>query len=399
VTSIERTTALRIWIATAFVSNIGAWMQATAIPWIVLTRPDGAGVLDAGAAMAAQFAPQVLVPYLVARFADRVGRQGVLTVTQSGLALAAASLALLVAVEAPLWALLAALVAFGTVQAADGPVRQAMIGDLSRDGGMIRSVAWTSLAFHGARTLGPVAFAIVATIAAPVWAIAINAVTHVFVAIVALIIRRRTVPSDHESPRRPITIRDLLGNAWIRLTLATAASMSVISLNFSILGPALVGIGWNEPATSWATLSACHGIGALVGALVMTRFRSSGWLRVSPPAAVIGLTLCAIGLATNRTFAFACAILLGLATQALLATITASTQIATPPAARARAMALQGMALTGSVPIGAMLAAVITAATTPQTALILSGAATLIAAFALWIAEQKLHQPSPDTAG
>ena len=82
----------RIWFVGALVSNIGAWMQATAQNWVVLTELSDTDAIAVGITMALQFGPQlVLVPFSGV-VADRFDRRRVLMVTQSLLMLLALGL-------------------------------------------------------------------------------------------------------------------------------------------------------------------------------------------------------------------------------------------------------------------------------------------------------------------
>ncbi len=47
----------RVWFIGALVSNIGAWMQATAQNWVVLTQLTDNDAAAMGVTMALQFAP------------------------------------------------------------------------------------------------------------------------------------------------------------------------------------------------------------------------------------------------------------------------------------------------------------------------------------------------------
>ena len=60
----------RVWFIGALVSNIGAWMQATAISWVVLTELTDNDAAAMGVTMALQFGPP-----LAARRRDRLGRR------------------------------------------------------------------------------------------------------------------------------------------------------------------------------------------------------------------------------------------------------------------------------------------------------------------------------------
>ena len=64
----------RIWFVGALVSNIGAWMQATAQNWVVLTELTANDALAVGITMALQFAPQLLLVPITGLIADRFER-------------------------------------------------------------------------------------------------------------------------------------------------------------------------------------------------------------------------------------------------------------------------------------------------------------------------------------
>ena len=60
----------RVWFIGALVSNIGAWMQATALSWVVLTELTDNDAAAMGVTMALQFGPP-----LRAGRRDRLGRR------------------------------------------------------------------------------------------------------------------------------------------------------------------------------------------------------------------------------------------------------------------------------------------------------------------------------------
>lgn len=77
----------RIWFIGALVSNIGAWMQATAQNWVVLTELSDNDAFAVGITMALQFAPQLLLVPVTGLIADRFDRRKILVVTQSSMML------------------------------------------------------------------------------------------------------------------------------------------------------------------------------------------------------------------------------------------------------------------------------------------------------------------------
>ena len=73
----------RVWFIGALVSNTGAWMQATALSWVVLTELTDNDAAAMGITMALQFAPPLLLVGVTGWVADRFERRRLLVVTQT----------------------------------------------------------------------------------------------------------------------------------------------------------------------------------------------------------------------------------------------------------------------------------------------------------------------------
>src|SRR5438132_12854244 len=85
----------RIYFAAQIGSNIGAWIQITAENWLVLQLTDSG--LTLGITNALQFGPLVFFGLYGGVIADRFDRRRLLIVTQSALALLAATIGLVAA--------------------------------------------------------------------------------------------------------------------------------------------------------------------------------------------------------------------------------------------------------------------------------------------------------------
>ena len=146
----------RVWFIGALVSNIGAWMQATAISWVVLTELTDNDALAVGITMALQFAPQLLLVPVTGLIADRFERRKVLMLTQSALMVLGLALgALLILGHAELWHLYVFAGLLGIVNAVDIPARQTFVADLVSSSNMSNAVALNSASFNAARMIGP----------------------------------------------------------------------------------------------------------------------------------------------------------------------------------------------------------------------------------------------------
>src|SRR4051812_35468189 len=120
----------RIWMAGAFVSNIGTWMQRVAQDWLVLELSGGSGVAI-GITTALQFLPMLLMSAYGGLIADRFDKRLVLKITQAWLALSAAALGILAVTgvaTVPMVFVIAFLFGIGT--AFDNPARQSFVSEV-----------------------------------------------------------------------------------------------------------------------------------------------------------------------------------------------------------------------------------------------------------------------------
>ena len=209
----------RIWFVGALVSNIGAWMQATAQNWVVLTELTDNDALAVGITMALQFAPQLL---LVAR--HRPDRRPVRPPQDpdghpeprswcSALALGL----LLILGHAELWHLYVFALLLGLVNAVDTPARQTFVADLVSGSNMSNAVALNSASFNAARMIGPAIAGFLIVLVGSGWVFIINAATFLAVLVALVMLRGMKL---HRMPRaqgaRPVRRRLPLRRAATR---------------------------------------------------------------------------------------------------------------------------------------------------------------------------------------
>src|SRR5882724_8213110 len=104
----------RIYFAAQIGSNVGTWIQITAERWLVLRLTDSG--LALGITNALQFGPLVFFGLYGGVVADRFDRRRLLLATQSALALLAAAIGLLVALDLiQLWMIWAAALLLGMI--------------------------------------------------------------------------------------------------------------------------------------------------------------------------------------------------------------------------------------------------------------------------------------------
>ena len=145
----------RVWFAGAVVSNIGNWMQSTALSWVVLTALSDNDAGAMGIALGLRFAPSLLFVALTGWVVDRFDRRRLLMLTQSLLgAMSIAIGVLLLADVMTLVAMYAFAFAAGIVTAIDNPARQTFVTDVVGPELASNAVALNSASFNSARMIG-----------------------------------------------------------------------------------------------------------------------------------------------------------------------------------------------------------------------------------------------------
>lgn len=187
----------RIWFIGALISNVGAWMQATAQNWVVLTELSDTNAVAVGVTMALQFGPQLLLVPFSGAVADRFDRRKVLMVTQSLLMLLAFGLGLLLVLGiAELWHLYAFALALGVVNAFDTPARQAFVSDLVGVDQLSNAVALNSASFNSARLIGPAVAGVLIAFVGSGWVFVLNSVSFIAMLVALAAIRIPRAPRE-----------------------------------------------------------------------------------------------------------------------------------------------------------------------------------------------------------
>jgi MFS family permease len=364
-------------------------MQIVAEMWLVLRLTDSG--LAVGATSALQFAPILLFGAFGGLLADRFPKRRLLILTQALMALPALALWALTATGAvELWMVFALVFARGTVNAVDNPTRQSFVIEMVGGERVMNAVSLNSVIVHSARIVGPaIAGLVIAT-----WGVELcfllNALT--FLAMIAAL--RRMEPAElrpaPRSQREPGALRAALryvrATPELALPLALMAVVGTLTLNFQVLLPLLARFTFAGGASSYSTLVAVMGAGAVAGALVAgTRTRVSGRLLAGSAAWLGALTL-ALAAAPSYGLALLALVPLGAASVTFAASVNSALQLAVEPAMRGRVMALYSIVFLGSTPIGGPLVGWIAEAAGPRASLALGGVAALAAALAAWTA-------------
>ncbi len=373
----------RIWFIGALVSNVGAWMQATAQNWVVLTELTDNDAFAVGITMALQFAPQVLLVPFTGLLADRFERRKILMFTQSALMLLGLGLGLLLILgHAELWHLYGFALALGIVNAVDMPARQTFVSDLVSSSNMSNAVALNSASFNSARLIGPAVAGLLIVLVGSGWVFVINAVS--FLAVLGALAmlrggRLKPVTRPRSSGEFVAGFRYVLTRPDLMIVFVIVFLIGAFGMNFPIFSSTMA-VEFGRGAAEYGLLSSILAIGSLTGALLAAR-RERARIRVIILAtAFFGVaTLIAALMPTFWTFA-ASTILIGLGAVTILTTANGYVQTTTEPALRGRVMALYMAILVGGTPIGAPIVGAVADSMGPRWALGIAAVAAAVAA-------------------
>jgi MFS family permease len=373
----------RRYFAGQIVSLSGNWMQIVAEMWLVLALT-GSG-LAVGITSALQFLPVLLFGAWGGLLADRFPKRTLLTVTQTLMVLPALVLWALTASGVVLpWMVYALVFARGTVNAVDNPTRQSFAIEMVGSERVVNAVSLNSVLVHSARIVGPAGAGLVIATLGVAPCFLINALSFA-----AMIVALRAMEPERLAPPPPAARRAGAVRAALRYVAATPAlavplgMMAVVGTlgyNFQVILPLLARFSFDGGAGTYTVLAVAMGAGSVIGALVAgARGRVGPRLLVAAAFGFGAVALIAAGAPTLPLEVIAL-VPLGAASVTFAAGINSSLQLAADPAMRGRVMALYSIVFLGSAPIGGPIAGWLSEAIDPRAALVLSGAAGLVAA-------------------
>ncbi|GAA1924779.1 MFS transporter [Microbacterium aoyamense] len=388
----------RVWFIGALVSNVGAWMQATALSWVVLTELTNNDAAAMGITMALQFAPPLLLVSVTGWVADRFERRRLLMVTQGLLLLLGLAIGVLILTGVmTLWIMYSFALALGVVAAFDNPARQAFVSDLVARENASNAVALNAASFNGARMIGPAVAGVVIVAVGTGWVFFINAVT--FLAMIAALVLIRTDelvprPKHQGAARLADGFRYVGRRPDLMVTFAMVFLVGAFGMNFPIFASTMA-LEFGQEADGYGLLSSILAVGSLAGALLAAR-RDRARIRVVIGGTLLFAAAAGISAVMPSYWTYAATLMFtGFAVVTMLTTANGYVQTTTDPALRGRVLALYMAILMGGTPIGAPIVGWVAAEFGPRMAILLGAGAALVA-FAIgatWlIASGRLHR-------
>ncbi len=356
-----------LWIG-QLISMAGSMMQSAAILWHVsLLAPASQRGLALGLVGLVRIVPIVGLSLVSGVAADALDRRKLMLVTQSGMAVAAALLALSAfrGTHAlwPIYVLAALSSAFGSF---DGPARQALIPNLVPREQLPNAISLNTIMFQTASVLGPALGGLLIAGPGLAWAYVLNAISFLFV--IAAILMMRGVAPHAEGERATLSTRAALDG--LRFVFRTPLIRSTMLLDFfatffasaTALLPIFAQDILRVGARGFGLLSAAPSVGATLTSFALVplvdRMRRRGATMLW---AVLGYGLATVvfGLSRNFWLTFVCLALTGATDTVSMVIRNVIRQLGTPDAMRGRMIAVNMIFFMGGPQLGEMEAGLV----------------------------------------
>lgn len=347
------------WLG-AFVSFLGSWMQTVAQGWVVYEITNSKWLLGLLGFLGSL--PTTAFSLFGGVVADRFDKRRLVITTQKLFAINALVLAVLVLNGwVQFWHIALIATLNGLITAIDAPARQAMVTDLVGKESVTMGVAMNSAAFNTARVLGPAIAGKLIELVNAGWCFFINGISYF--AIIFALWRVPSSPNTHTVERLSVWselqegLVYMLRDGLLRTLVLLDCMLSVFAMSYTTLMPVFARDILFAGKQGLGNLFSATGIGALIGALVLTQVAGRVPRGKVLITAATGLCVGLLLFANSRVYmgSLACLVLVGCSAVSTLGSINALLQSLSPEHLRGRAMSLHVFALMGLAPFGSLL--------------------------------------------
>lgn len=366
----------------AMMSNIGTFVQSTALLWYVKeTTNSNAWV---GAVNLANFVPILLFVLFAGYASDAYDRRRIILLTFA--VMMACSLVLGIAQSAgadSLVFILAMVFVSGTAYTFSAPAGVSFLPYLVPEEDMMNALALSAAQFNIGRVAGPALGAIIVGAWSVAGAFYINAMSYVFIIAAIAVVRPRR--AEVKMPRGDVLrhigegFGQVLGNRWMLSVLLSLGAVTFFGFSLTVLYPAVASdiLGMKEGA--YGLLLSFTGLGAALGAPLVTRLSGRLAEKEIIKGSALGLGLFLAAFSFSRTFWVSCLLSVGIGCSYLVigACVNTLMQARSSPEMRGRMVSLYSMMWLGMFSVGGQFAGYLGDILTVQKAILYGGVACI----------------------
>ncbi len=350
-----------LFFAGQSVSQIGTWMQRTAVIWVIYSLTHSASMI--GFTVFSQQFPSFLLSLFGGVVADRYSRYKILLITQTASMIQAILLALLILTgHYVIWEILTLSVILGIINAFDVPARQPMVHEMIDDKDHIpNAISLNSAMVNMARLIGPALSGLILQRFGAGICFSINAVS--FIAVIASLFLMKFPEFTAPIVQKKVTSELVEGFRYLKQTPAIGMlivlliCLSLLILPYDTLEPVFAKIIFKGNAATYGYITGCIGLGALIGSIFQASAKKGVNFRIILlwSIVILGIGLILFSRMTNFAMALPFALILGLGSIMPMSASITIIQIEAAPRMRGRVMSYVAVAYFGMLPLGSLL--------------------------------------------
>lgn len=345
----------RLYFIGQAVSLSGTWMQTVALGWLVL-QVTGSGT-QVGVVVALQFLPMLFLGPWGGLIADRYNKRTILYATQVAFGISTLLLGVLVWMDSvSLWTLYGFALFFGMVRVFDNPTRQTFVGEMVGDSQIKNAVSLNATVNNLARAVGPSIAGVLIAGVGMAFCFFFNAATYLVTLWTLFQMRASELHSAPQKKKGKGEVmegfRYVMATPVIRNTLLMMAFIGTFVFEFQVSLPILADNVFHGDASSYAALLSAMGIGSVIGGLFAAGRHSVSTRHLVIFIFLFGVSILGTALMPTLALATLGMFVVGFFSINVTSLGNTTLQLESKPEMRGRVMALWGMAMLGSTPIG-----------------------------------------------
>ena len=357
----------RLFMAGQTLSLIGTWIQRMAMMWLVYQLTNSAFLL--GVVGFCEQVPIFLIAPFAGVFADRWDKHLALCRIEAFAAAQAFILGLLTLFGVvQIWHIIVLSLSLGIINAFEVPIRQSFVVDMvNRDKEALpNAIALNSTVFNLSRLIGPSIAGILISTVGEGWCFMANAFSYVIVLVSLLMMHLPKEKMKIETERQVFLklkegIQYIKKNKMMRSLLLMLAIVSFSNASLRTLAPVFAKDVLHGNASTLGFLMSAAGVGAICGALFLTKRKTTGLLKriVSFTGILLGTAMICFAISSSLMLSLLCIAFAGLGQMMHTASTNTLLQLYVDDDKRGRVMSFYTVCLQGTMPFGSLLAGAI----------------------------------------
>jgi MFS family permease len=373
----------RLYVIAQSISNTSSWMQRIAIDWLVFELTGS--VTAVGITAALQFGPMLLFGPLGGLVTDRHKKRPLLILTQSVAAVLCGTLAALaITGVVHVWHVYVVACLLGFVDIVDQPTKKVFVNEMVGQERLANAISVNASIWHLGGLIGPAISGVLIVVVGAGWAIGVNALAGCVVIITLLRMRKAdlltSLVAQHAKGQIREALRYVHSKPVIFWPMVLLAFVYTFGMNLPVLLVAFADSVFGSGAAGYGLYSSAAAVGALVGAIASARRISYRLRYITFSAGLFGVALILTGLAPVLSVFLVVLASIGFMRMLFATTAEAVVQMSSNRIIRGRVMALYTMIAVGGQAVGSPVMGWIAEVAGARAAMVVSGAAPLVAA-------------------